>query len=511
MTPALSGAGGLVVVVPLAVEAAALRPAAARGARIVRAGMGSGERGPRERAVAAARAADAVAVAGFAGSVDERVSPGDLVLADELRDAAGTAAVGPPGLSMLAGALRRRGLRVHVGPIAEVDRVVRGREARAHHAASGALVVDMESARLARAAAGPPLVVLRAVVDAPGSELTNPLATLRGYRAARRALRRAAPVLAEWAEAAGGRDVLLAAPRASCAGVHRAIETVERALERHGAPVYVRRQIVHNREIVDELTRRGAIFVEEVDEVPEGALTVFSAHGVAPAVRDAARRRRLQVVDATCPLVAKVHAEARRLVAGGHTVVLVGHEGHEEVEGVVGEAPGKISVVATPREAAELDLPDAAPVAWLSQTTLAVDERDDVVAALAERFPDATGPPTEDICFATSNRQEAVRAIAGRCDAVVVVGSSNSSNGNRLVEVAERAGARAVLVDHPGDLDLRWLRGVRTVGVTAAASTPERAVRRMVAALGPGAVEEVVATVEQTSFKLPPEPNDRNS
>jgi 4-hydroxy-3-methylbut-2-enyl diphosphate reductase len=323
-----------------------------------------------------------------------------------------------------------------------------------------------------------------------------------------RTLALAAEVLGEWSEAVGPRRVVLANPRASCAGVERAIEVVERALERYGAPLYVRRQIVHNTHVVRDLERRGAVFVDEVDDVPEGGRVVFSAHGVSPAVRGAARERGLEVIDATCPLVSKVHAEARRFSRAGYTILLVGHAGHDEIEGTLGEAPESIRLVEHIHEAREVEADDPDRVAYLTQTTLAVDETSEIVDTLRERFPGLTGPRTDDICYATQNRQDAVRALAADCDAVLVVGSSNSSNSMRLVEVAERAGCPAHLVDGIGDVDPAWLRGVRAIGVTAGASAPERVVQDLVAsleALGPLEVTESDGISENVRFGLPAE------
>jgi 4-hydroxy-3-methylbut-2-enyl diphosphate reductase len=334
------------------------------------------------------------------------------------------------------------------------------------------------------------------------------LATVGGWRAAHRALREAAGVLAGWGEAIAPRRVVLAGPRASCAGVERAIDVVERLLEQQGPPLYVRKQIVHNAHVVADLERRGVIFVDEIDEVPEGANVVFSAHGVSPQVRDEAVRRRLRTVDATCPLVSKVHAEARRFAGRGYTVVLVGHDGHDEVEGTRGEAPAAIRVVADADEAATVEVEDPDRVAYLTQTTLAVDQTRDVIGVLRERFPRIVGPASDDICYATQNRQDAVRALAPECDVVLVVGSRNSSNSLRLVEVAERAGTSARLVDDETEVDPAWLVNRRTVGLTAGASAPERLVARVLdalAVLGPLEVSERSVTVETTRFKPPPE------
>ncbi|MEV4806406.1 4-hydroxy-3-methylbut-2-enyl diphosphate reductase [Nonomuraea sp. NPDC049421] len=300
--------------------------------------------------------------------------------------------------------------------------------------------------------------------------------------------------------------VLLAAPRGYCAGVERAIVTVEEALRRFGAPVYVRKQIVHNTFVVDDLTRRGAVFVEELDEVPDGALVVFSAHGVAPAVKEAAGLRGLRTIDATCPLVTKVHKEAARMAESGHRIVLIGHAEHEEVEGTLGEAPEHIHVM-DPARPEELELDDSEPVSWLSQTTLAVDETMRAVEGLRERFPGLVDPPSDDICYASQNRQEAVARIAPECELVVVVGSANSSNSRRLVEVAVNAGADAAhLVDRASDADERWLDGVRTVGVSSGASVPEPLVTELLdwlSARGFTDVQPVTLTEETLTFSLP--------
>jgi 4-hydroxy-3-methylbut-2-enyl diphosphate reductase len=302
------------------------------------------------------------------------------------------------------------------------------------------------------------------------------------------------------------RTVLLAAPRSFCAGVERAIEVVERVLARHGGPVYVRRQIVHNAHVVADLAARGVVFVTELDEVPDGGTVVFSAHGVSPAVRAEADRRGLSVVDATCPLVTKVHAEARRFAARGDTVVLIGHAGHEEVEGTLGEAPAQTVLVQTPAEAGQLRVPDPERVSYLTQTTLAVDEAAGVVEELRSRFPALRGPASDDICYATTNRQEALAAIAGEADLVLVVGSANSSNSQRLVELARRHRTAAYLVDGPEDLRPEWLAGAGVVGLTAGASAPPGAVEAVIdalAALGPVIVTEREVTRETLHFTLP--------
>jgi 4-hydroxy-3-methylbut-2-enyl diphosphate reductase len=306
-----------------------------------------------------------------------------------------------------------------------------------------------------------------------------------------------------------GRKVLLAAPRGYCAGVDRAVETVERALALYGAPVYVRKEIVHNRYVVDTLAARGAVFVDDTDDVPEGAVVVFSAHGVAPAVHEAAQARSLRTIDATCPLVTKVHNEARRFADDGYRILLIGHEGHEEVEGTMGEAPEAITLVDGPDAVGDLDLADGEQVVWLSQTTLSVDETMETVGALQERIPGLVSPPSDDICYATQNRQLAVKQVAPRSDVLVVVGSANSSNSVRLLEVGLQAGARSGhRVDGAGELQEQWFDGAQTIGVTSGASVPEILVRDVLARLaelGFDDVEVVDAVAERLVFALPPE------
>jgi 4-hydroxy-3-methylbut-2-en-1-yl diphosphate reductase len=303
--------------------------------------------------------------------------------------------------------------------------------------------------------------------------------------------------------------VLLAAPRGYCAGVERAVETVERALELYGPPVYVRRQIVHNAHVVRELEERGAVFVESETEVPAEATLVLSAHGVAPSVYEEAATRRLNTIDATCPLVTKVHAEARRYAAEGCSIVLIGHAGHDEVEGTLGEAPDAIRVVATAAEAEALEVPDPSRVAYVTQTTLSVDDTAEIVAVLKRRFPSLRGPHTEDICYATTNRQNAVKELAEEVDVLLVIGSPNSSNSNRLVEVALAAGVAAHLIDDESGIEERWLDGVETVGVTSGASAPERLVRRVCEWFHARGVTEIrpigPRLVEDVFFRLPVE------
>ncbi|SDS22132.1 4-hydroxy-3-methylbut-2-enyl diphosphate reductase [Microlunatus soli] len=308
---------------------------------------------------------------------------------------------------------------------------------------------------------------------------------------------------------ASGKRVVVAAPRGYCAGVDRAVITVERALETYGAPIYVRKQIVHNKHVVENLEQRGAIFVDELSVVPEGATVVFSAHGVSPAVRDEAKERQLHTVDATCPLVTKVHHEAKRFAREDLDILLIGHAGHEEVEGTTGEAPDNVTLVQSPADVADVEVRDPSKVAWLSQTTLSVDETMQTVSKLREKFPELINPPSDDICYATSNRQAAIKQIAGHSDLVIVVGSANSSNSVRLVEVALEAGAKAAYrVDNAGEIADEWLDGVESVGVTSGASVPDDLVTGVLEHLQskgfPAATEERL-TEESLVFALPPE------
>ncbi|MFC9786357.1 4-hydroxy-3-methylbut-2-enyl diphosphate reductase [Rhodococcus sp. NPDC127528] len=309
--------------------------------------------------------------------------------------------------------------------------------------------------------------------------------------------------------AARGKRVLLAEPRGYCAGVDRAVETVERALEKHGAPIYVRKEIVHNRHVVETLSERGVVFVDETDEVPENSVLVFSAHGVSPAVHEAAAERSLHTIDATCPLVTKVHQEAKRFARDDFDILLIGHEGHEEVEGTAGEAPDHVQLVDGPDSVDAVTVRDESKVIWLSQTTLSVDETMQTVARLREKFPLLQDPPSDDICYATQNRQVAVKAMAPECDLVIVVGSRNSSNSVRLVEVALGAGAKAShLVDYAREIDLAWLESVQTVGVTSGASVPEILVSGVIDLLAEQGFHDVqtVTTANETLvFSLPRE------
>ncbi len=490
---------------PLRIEATALRRGlrGLDGPQVVTTGYG-----PARAAATAARLRAAgtgmLAVGGVGGALTDDLSPGDVVVASEVTD--GVATVSCPSAPLLAGELRRAGLRVRVGRIATVDHLVRNGE-HEKLAATGAIAVDMESAPLLAGAAGRPAVVVRAISDSPAHPLVSPQVVTGGI-AALRSLRLAAPALARWTAAVGAREVVLASPRSFCAGVERAIEIVERVLQQHGAPVYVRKQIVHNKNVVARLAELGAVFVDELDEVPDGATVVYSAHGVSPAVRQEAAHRGLDAIDATCPLVSKVHAEARRFAADGYLVALIGHAGHEEVEGTMGEAPAAMTLVQTADDVAALRPADPDKVAYLMQTTLSAQEASGVVGALVERFPEVRGPGSDDICYATTNRQQAVQAIAGRSDLVLVAGSANSSNSLRLVETAERAGTPAYLIDGPEDIELGWLAGASVVGITAGASAPPEVVGQITEALaGLGSVQttEVVVAAETIQFGLPKE------
>jgi 4-hydroxy-3-methylbut-2-en-1-yl diphosphate reductase len=299
---------------------------------------------------------------------------------------------------------------------------------------------------------------------------------------------------------------VLASPRGYCAGVDRAVDTVERALDHFGAPVYVRKEIVHNWHVVQELSDRGAVFVDSELDVPEGAVVVLSAHGVAPGVYANSTERRLQVLDATCPLVTKVHVEAKRYAAAGYTIVLIGHEGHEEVVGTMGEAPDAIRLIGSVEEIEGLDIADPAKVAYITQTTLSVDETLEIIAALRTRFPDIVGPKRDDICYATQNRQNAVKELAQEVDLVLVIGSRNSSNSNRLVDVTREQGVPAHLIDDETHIDPGWLEGIKTVGITSGASAPESLVERVVAhfrAMGVERIESHELVDENVHFSLP--------
>jgi 4-hydroxy-3-methylbut-2-enyl diphosphate reductase len=496
---------GLLVFAPLRIEANAVRRGLTRPtSRVLHAGMGA-TRARKSAGRSQPKSFGAMVVMGTAAGLADDLSPGDLVVASEVTDGETTIAL--PGAELLAAELRRVGLNARAGRLITVPKLVKASERR-QLAAQGYLAADMETAALLGAADGRPMAVIRAVSDAglgPGIASSG---LVRGGIAALRSLRRAAPVAEKWAAACRERSVLLAGPRSFCAGVDRAIEIVERALEMRGAPVYVRKQIVHNTRVVSDLEQRGAVFVDELDEVPDGATVVFSAHGVAPAVRDDASGRGLSVIDATCPLVSKVHAEARRFAREGYTVALIGHAGHEEVEGTLGEAPASTVLVQTADDVAGLAVDDPSKIAYLMQTTLAIDEAADVAGALRDKFPQMRAPGSDDICYATTNRQAAVRAVAAEADLVLVAGSANSSNSVRLVERSEREGTPAHLIDGATDIDLSWLSEVSVVGLTAGASAPPAVVSEIIDALsglGTVTVTERVTTTESVQFGLPRE------
>ncbi|MBV2366623.1 4-hydroxy-3-methylbut-2-enyl diphosphate reductase [Streptomonospora nanhaiensis] len=417
------------------------------------------------------------------------VPAGAVLVADRLvrTDGADPAEIPCPAADLVAGELRRAGAAVVRGPLPVA--------APGSPAPPGAVPAPAGAAAAVLTGTAPPAGI--GLVPGPpagGAESADPAGAARAAFAAWRAA--AVPV----------RTVLLAAPRSFCAGVERAVEVVERALAQRGSPVYVRKQIVHNTHVVADLESRGAVFVEELDAVPEGATVVFSAHGVSPAVRSEAAARGLAVVDATCPLVTKVHTEARRYADRGDTVVLIGHAGHEEVEGTLGEAPERTVLVESAADVAALEVPDPERVSYLTQTTLAVDETAEVVDALRARFPALRGPASADICYATTNRQDALRSIAEDADLVLVVGSHNSSNSQRLVELARRGGTPAHLVDDTGDIRAAWLAGAATVGLTAGASAPPGLVEAVITALGGlgrVAVRERETTRETVRFTLP--------
>jgi 4-hydroxy-3-methylbut-2-enyl diphosphate reductase len=493
----------LEVLAPLRIEARHAR----RGARAANVSITGA--GPRRARAFRAPGTGPIAVVGVCGALDPALAPGDIVVADRVvadEGAGGNIDIAVPIAPVLAAELRRAGLPGHVGALVSCDRLALGNRRAAWHEA-GFIAADMETAWLLDHCRDRPVVVVRVVVDTPQHGLVSPSLLGRGVRALR-VLERAMPTISSWAAAVTARQVTLAHPRGFCAGVERAVTIVERAIEKYGAPVYVRRQIVHNSHVVDDLASRGAIFVEELDEVPVGSRVVLAAHGVAPAVRGEAEARDLIAIDATCPLVAKVHSEVRRFAGRGDTVFLVGHPDHEEVQGTLGEAPEHIVVIEHPRDVALVQVRDPARVGYVTQTTLALDETREIVELLHERFPTIEGPSKQDICYATQNRQEAVRALAADCDLVLVVGSANSSNSNRLVEVARRAGCRAQLVEDDEHLSLSWLAGVERVGITAGASAPESMVQRVLGALralGPIDERQQDGMAEDIRFSLPRE------
>jgi 4-hydroxy-3-methylbut-2-en-1-yl diphosphate reductase len=438
---------------------------------------------------------------GVATALAEELRPGDLFIASELRTS--TTHIMSPCGALLHRAVRRLGLRAYLGPLLLAER---GLPSPKHCAtASGALATDVESAYLARLPHIGTAVDLRVITSAAAAQPRSP-STMWSSLAALRALRAAAPAMNQWVAATGQRELLLASPRSFCAGVERAVQIVAGALERFGEPVYVRRQIVHNKHVVSALQARGAVFVEELDGVPDGSTVVLAAHGVAPEVRREARARGLRVVDATCPLVQKVHSEVRRYTARGHTVFIIGHDDHDEVVGTRGEAPEDVIVVADPVDAATAEPADPTKVAYVMQTTLAADEAEQTAAVLRQRFPAILTPSRDDICYATTNRQAAMREVAQLCDLVLVLGSQNSSNSQRLAEVAAKYCSSTYLVDDASSIDLCWLAGARRVGISAGASAPPHLADEVIdclAALGPTTVREVAVTQEDIHFALP--------
>jgi 4-hydroxy-3-methylbut-2-enyl diphosphate reductase len=488
-------------VADLAVLTAVRSEAEAIGGGVMLTGVGmeqAGTTGARMRESLAA--GTPVALAGIARRLDPGLTPGALVVATELRTTDGMPPRRLPAADLVARDLQRLGLHVRTGPLVSSSWPLSAEEAKVL-ADDGAIAWDMESAWLARQLPDHPIAVVRAIVETGGTGTTNvPLRGLGSLLGVRTSLER-------WARASGAHDVVLASPRSFCAGVERAIDIVERALERFGAPVYVRRQIVHNAHVVADLEAKGAVFVAELSEAPDGATVVLAAHGVSPAVRSAAADRPdLTVIDATCPLVAKVHHEARRYLAQDYQIVLVGHAEHEEVVGTLGEAPDRIRLVQRSEDVADLPFSETDDVAYLTQTTLSIDETAEIIGAMRLRFPRLVGPATNDICYATQNRQEAVRELARRCELILVVGSTNSSNTLRLVEVGRREGCRAELIEDASEIRLSWLDDVTTIGVTAGASAPEALVREVVATLrtlGPATVTEHRTVEETVQFSLP--------
>jgi 4-hydroxy-3-methylbut-2-enyl diphosphate reductase len=462
--------------------------------------IGAGQnRARRAGSKLAARLDDqtAVALVGVAGALAPQLVPGDLIIASELRSTESAVSRNLPGAALLSAEFKRSRVAAHTGPVLTSAKYVPTGD-RGALALSGALAVDMESSWVMDYLPNNPLAVVRSISD------TTTRGPVRGGLRALGSLAAARGPLECWGRACGEHEVVLASPRSFCAGVERAIETVARAIDQFGAPVYVRRQIVHNLHVVRGLERKGVIFVEEISEVPDGAVVVLAAHGVSPEVRrQATERGSLRVIDATCPLVAKVHTEARRYAAQGYNLVLIGHAEHEEVEGTYGEAPDRMRIVASIDDVAHLDYERDQPIAYLTQTTLATDETAEIIDSLRARYPDIAAPSSNDICYATQNRQDAVRAIAHRCDLMLVVGSSNSSNTARLVEVAQREGCRTELVEDATQLELRWLAGVRSIGVTAGASVPDLLVHELVdtiSSLGPVQLNEEIVAQETVHF-----------
>jgi 4-hydroxy-3-methylbut-2-enyl diphosphate reductase len=481
---------GLVICTALSVESRALLSglrALADRPKVVRVGMG-----PERAAHAAALLPPfgALAVTGFCGALDDDLRPGDVLVATEVRS--GDQVWPCPSAPLLAGELARAGLPARTGPLLTAPHVVSGAERR-RLARRGARAADMESAPLAAAAGGLPFAAVRVVVDTPAAPLLS-LATLNGAMTARRTLSRVGPVLARWAAAAGARRVLLARPRSHCPGVQRAISLLEQTLDLYGAPVYFRTRALRDSPVLRELEHRGAVFVDDLDEVPKGAVTVLSPHGASPGVWAEAARLGLHLIDATCPLVAELHAQARRLATRGDLVAFVGRAGHEEAEGLLSGVPGSVALVRDSRAATDAaNLPAGRRISYLVQTTLAADEAEEAVTAIRRRFPDAEGPPAELVCQTATDRGMAVQAVAPECDLVLVAGTAGSPDARRLAGIAARHAPAVQLVRGPQDVPLDRLAGVRTVGLTACASAPSSVVDAIVAALeglGPVTAEE---------------------
>lgn len=489
-----------VVCAPSRLEAGALTAGMPPGS-VLHIGMGP-TCATRAARSAAIQRAGLLTVVGVAGAVSPRLRTGDVVVATQVRGPQGV--VHCAGAPLMAGALSRAGFRVHLGPIASADHVVTGSE-RAAVAADGTLCVDMESDWVLARASTPFVSAVRVVADVATAPLSHP-GTLGRMWTALRNLPGLCPTLTAWGRAAAEREVVLAAPRSFCAGVERAIEIVDRALDQRGAPVYVRKQIVHNLYVVKDLEARGAVFVDDLDQVPAGATVVFSAHGVAPDVREAAEARGLDVIDATCPLVSKVHADVRRYADSGDTVIFIGHADHEETVGTMGERPGRTVLVSDTDQAATVEVPDPDRVSYQVQTTLAAGDVAGIVSVLRERFPHLRAPASDGICYATTNRQRALQTVAVDVDLMLVLGSANSSNSNRLVELATRLGRPAHLIDDASDIELEWLRGASVIGISAGASAPQILVDDAVTALGglgPVRVTERSVTTEDVRFNVP--------
>jgi 4-hydroxy-3-methylbut-2-en-1-yl diphosphate reductase len=483
-------------------EGRALAASAAQ-AKVARAGSGPIKAASSARGRAVPGRHRAVAVVGMGSGLRDDVVPGTVVVADRVLAEDGSLIAVLDSSAVIAAELAARGAPVMLGPLISTSDEASSATRRATLAATGALAADQQTAWILSAPWDIPAAAVRVIEDDSRRG--------REWRARRsraiRQLEQVGLVVSAWSQAISDRQVLLAGPRSFCAGVERAISTVERALDRYGAPVYVRRQIVHNRHVVEGLEQRGAVFVQELDEVPRGSIAVLSAHGVSPAVRAEATAKDLRVIDATCPLVTKVHNEVRRFAESGFQMVLIGHGGHDETEGTLGESDD-ISIVTRPSDVDRLEVRDPKKLAYLTQTTLSPSDVSQIVSKLSERYPAIVGPRAADICYATQNRQDAVLAIAPECDLMLVVGSSNSSNAARLVEVSERAGCRAVLIDDETQLRVDWLRPARTVGVTAAASSPPHLVDRVVQAvrgLGATEVETRITRTENVTFPLPME------